>query len=72
MDALTKKKLFQDIMSGKYSPRRLVQKHDLTEEEFCNCYDDFRKEGRISAVTDWTWKRQGHLVECDGRTSLGT
>jgi hypothetical protein len=72
MDALKEKELFQDIMSGKYSPQRLMLKHGLTEEEFCRRYDDFRKNGRISAVTDWTWKRQGHLVECAGRSSFGS
>jgi len=71
MDALKEKELFQDISSGKYSPQRLVRKHGLTEEEFCCCYDDFRKNGRIPDVIDWTWKRQGHLVESGGRSSFG-
>jgi hypothetical protein len=70
MDALKEKELFQDIMSGRYSPQRLMREHGLTEEEFCRCYDNFRKDGRISPVIDWTWKRQGHLVECAGRSSL--
>jgi hypothetical protein len=72
MDALKEKELFQDIMSGKYSPQRLVRKHSLSEEEFCRRYDDFRRNGHIPAVIDWTWKRQGHLVESAGRSSLGT
>ncbi len=72
MDALKEKELYQDIMSAKYSPQRLMRKHGLTEEEFCRRYDDFRKNGRIPAVIDWTWKREGHLVECAGRSSLGT
>ncbi len=71
MDALNEKELFQDISSGKYSPQQLMLKHGLTEEEFCRRYDDFRKNGRISPVTDWTWKRKGHLVECAGRSSFG-
>ena len=72
MDALKEKELFQDISSGKYTPQRLMRKHGLTEEEFCSRYDEFRKNGRIPPATDWTWKRQGHLVECAGRSSFGT
>jgi hypothetical protein len=71
MDVLKEQELFQDIMSAKYSPQRLMLKYGLTEEEFCRRYDDFRKNGQIPAVIDWTWKRQGHLVECAGRSSLG-
>lgn len=71
MDTLNEKELYQDIMSAKYSPQRLMLKHGLTEEEFCRRYDDLRKDGHIPAVIDWTWKRQGHLVECAGRSSFG-
>lgn len=72
MDALKEKEFLQDIMSGKYSPQRIILKYGLAEEEFCRRYDDFRKKGKILEVIDWTWKRQGHLVECAGRSSLGT
>lgn len=72
MDAIKEKEFLLDIMSAKYSPDRLMRKYDLTGEEFCRRYDEFRKKGKILDVIDWTWKRQGHLVECDGRSSLGT